>query len=65
MNLENIITIVNTINCLFFGAIWKSQDILNLFVKVFLILLGLTNLFLTLLNFGYIVKILKERKNEN
>jgi hypothetical protein len=54
---QNIYNIMTTIFYLFFGMIWKASTPINLSIKIFCILLSIAGGFLTLKEFGYIIKV--------
>jgi hypothetical protein len=54
---QTIYNIITTIYFLFFGIIWKSSNATNVFIKIFCILLSIAGGFITLKEFGYIIKV--------
>jgi hypothetical protein len=57
MSDQIIYNILTTIFYLFFGIIWKSSNATNVFIKIFCIVLAIAGGFITLKEFGYIIKV--------
>ena len=55
--LQNIFNILSTIVFLYLGLTWSKTDWKNLNVKVVLLVLAIAGILLTLLNYGYIIKV--------